>query len=228
MSVPSVPRAVIFDLDGTLVDSLGSVAAAMARALNEHGYAIEAAALVPRIGPPMELLAAAVTGWSAERSARVSEDYTRIYYGEYIAHTAAMPGADALLDRLVARGIPLAVLTNKVERGGQRMVDVLGWQDRFALIAGSDTLPYPKPAPDGAHYILERLGVAPGDAALVGDTEFDMNCGRGARLGYVVGLIGERSAPQLRDAGATHVVCHLDEVGALLLEGREQVSAATA
>lgn len=213
------PRAVIFDLDGTLVDSLESVAAAMARALGEHGYPIDVADVVPLIGPPMELLVKQVTGWTPERSRRVNDDYSRLYYGEFIAHSQAMRGADALLDRLAAAEIPLAVLTNKVERGGQRMLEVLGWTDRFTVLAGRDTVARAKPAPDGALYLLDRLGVDPSAGAIVGDTEFDICCGRDAGLAYVIGIIGERSAEQLRAAGATHAAHTLDEVGAILLDG---------
>ncbi|MEX2230118.1 MAG: HAD family hydrolase [Dehalococcoidia bacterium] len=219
MSGAPPPRAVIFDLDGTLVDSLESVAAAMARALSEHGFAIETAAVVPLIGPPMELLVEQVTGWTPEVAQRVNEDFARLYYSEYVAHSRPMAGAAVLLDRLAAAGIPLAVLTNKVESGGQRMLEVLGWRDRFTVLAGRDTLPRPKPAPDGARYILDRLHVYASAGAIVGDTEFDICCGRDAGLAYVVGIVGERSAAQLRAAGATHVARTLDEVGAILLDG---------
>ncbi|MDA0365592.1 MAG: HAD family hydrolase [Chloroflexi bacterium] len=220
MSVGTPPRAVIFDLDGTLVDSLESVAAAMARALSERGFAIETATVVPLVGPPMELLVEQVTGWPPEVSRAVNEDYARLYYGEYIEHSIAMPGAGALLDRLTAHGIPLTVLTNKVESGGRRMLEVLGWTERFALVAGRDTLAEAKPAPDGALYLLEQLGVPPSAGAIVGDTEFDICCGRDAGLAYVIGMIGERSEAQLRAAGATHVAHSLDAVGGILLGDR--------
>lgn len=221
MSGAVAPRAVIFDLDGTLVDSLESVAGAMARAISERGFAIDTATLVPLVGPPMELLVEQVTGWTPEVARAVNDDYARLYYGEYIEHSERMPGADALLDRLAARGIPLAVLTNKVEAGGVRMLEVLGWTERFTLLAGRDTVARAKPAPDGALHLLERLGVAPSAAAIVGDTEFDICCGRDAGLAYVIGIIGERSADELRAAGATHVAHTLDEVGTILLGDRQ-------
>ncbi len=215
------PRAVIFDLDGTLVDSLPTVAAAMAQAMHAHGFDVAPAAVIPRIGPPMNLLVEEMTGCPREVADRVNDDFMRLYYGDYIQHTPPMRGARALLDRLHDAGVRLAVLTNKVVAGGRQMVAVQGWDDVFDAIAGRDSGGRPKPAGDGARLLLDRLGVAPVEAAIVGDTEFDTGCGRDAGLHWVVGLVGERSDAQLRAGGATHVVRALDAVGDVLLEGVE-------
>lgn len=215
------PRAAIFDLDGTLVDSLPTVAAAMAAAMHAHGFAVDPEAVIPRIGPPMNDLVAELTGCPREVAERVNDDYQRRYYGEFIQGTPPMAGATALLDRLRGAGVRLAVLTNKVVAGGQQMVAVQHWEGRFDAIAGRDSGGRPKPAPDGALLLLERLGVAAGEAAIVGDTEFDMGCGRAAGLRWVVGCANQRSEAQLRDGGATHVVRGLAAVGDVLLDGVE-------
>jgi phosphoglycolate phosphatase len=215
------PRVAIFDLDGTLVDSLPTVAAAMAVAMERHGFPIDAAAVIPRIGPPMNLLVEEMTGCPREVADRINDDFMALYYGEYVQRTPPMAGAEALLDRMRAAGVRLSVLTNKVESGGHQMVDFQGWTARFESVAGRDSGGRPKPAPDGALLLLERLGARPDEAAIVGDTEFDMGCGRNAGLRWVVGLVGERSEAQLRAGGATHVVHALDEVGTVLLDGVE-------
>ena len=208
--------AVLFDLDGTLVDSLPTIAEAMSTVLRTHGYAVDAAALIPRIGPPMEVLAREL-GAPPEQAARINAEYLRLYHGGYIQRTPAHAGAAALLDRLHAAGVALGVVTNKIEEGGQLMLAVQGWGDRFGVVVGRDTAGVAKPHAEAAWHALRVLGVAPERAAIVGDTEFDMRCGRDAGLRYVIGLVGERDGARLRAEGATHVVVSLDEIDPLLL-----------
>lgn len=218
MSGAQAVRATLFDLDGTLVDSLPTIAKAMVEAMRRHGHEVDPSEVVSRVGPPMNLLVQEMTGLPPEQAERVNELFTELYYGEYIEQTPAIEGAGALLDRVTAAGLRLGVLTNKIERGGIEMIELQGWTDHFAVIVGRDTTSHPKPAPDGALHALDRLGVPPEEAALVGDTEYDMICGRDAGLRLVIGLAGGRAAEHLFENGATHVVTHLDQVGALLLE----------
>ena len=218
MSGAQAVRAALFDLDGTLVDSLPTIAEAMVAAMRRHGHDIDPVEVIARVGPPMNLLVQQMTGLPPEQAERVNELFTELYYSEYIEQTPVIAGAGALLNRVSAAGLRLGVLTNKIERGGTEMVELQGWTDHFSVIVGRDTTPHPKPAPDGALYALEHLGVPPEQAALVGDTEYDMTCGREAGLRLVIGLTGGRSTEQLFESGATHTVTHLDQVGALLLE----------
>ena len=208
--------AVLFDLDGTLVDSLQTIAEAMTVVIRAHGYAADPAALIPRIGPPMDALAEAM-GASPEQAARINAEYLRLYHGGYIQRTPPRAGAAPLLDRLRAAGVALGVVTNKVEEGGRLMLAVQGWSGRFGVVVGRDTAAAAKPHAEAALHALGVLGVAPARAAIVGDTEFDMRCGRDAGLRYVIGVTDQRDAAQLRAEGATHVIAGLVEVAPLLL-----------
>jgi HAD superfamily hydrolase (TIGR01509 family) len=212
-------RAVLFDLDGTLVDSLPTIGAAMSEAMRMHGFDVSPEDVMPRIGPPMDVLVEMVTGCPREVALRVDADFKRLYYGTYIQHTPSIAGASELLDDLEAAGVALSVITNKVESGGRQMLEIMGWAHRFATVVGRDTT-QPKPAPDGALLALERMGAPAAEAAIVGDTEYDVVCGRDAGIASVVGLVGSRSAEDLRAAGATHVVERLDEVAPILLGAR--------
>ncbi len=218
MSADRPVRAVLFDLDGTLVDSLPTIAEAASLAFARHGIALAAEAIVPHIGPPMEVVARDLGRVDEAKAAAINEDYLAIYYGDGIGRTLPREGAGALLDRLEAAGIALAIVTNKAEAGAHRMVEVVGWTGRFGAVVGRDTAA-PKPDPAGTHHALRALGVSPEEAVFVGDTEFDMRCGRDAGLGMVIGITGARAAEQLRATGASHVVDHLDQVGPLLLAG---------
>lgn len=209
-------RAVLFDLDGTLVDSLPTIAAAMSEAAALHGLHAAAEDIVPYIGAPMNVLVEDLFGVSPEIGRIVAADYLRIYHGSYIARTPPQPGAAALLDRLAGTGVRLAVVTNKRDEGAHLMVEVEGWRDRFEVVHGRES-GAAKPDPEAAYAALRKMRIDASEAAFVGDTEFDMNCGRDAGLPFVIGLTGGRTAEHLRQHGATHVVDSLDEVGTILV-----------
>lgn len=212
-------RAALFDLDGTLVDSLETIAEATVAAFARHGHRVAAADIVPRIGPPMEVVAREATGAGVEESLAMYATYQELYYTEYIQRTRPHEGAHALVEAMGAAGVALAVVTNKNEYGGRLMVKVQGWDGRFGSIVGRDTASHYKPHPAPALHALRALGVPPAEAAFVGDTEADMNCARAAGMRYVIGITGARPPEVLRAEGATHVVGSLDGVRAILLGG---------
>jgi HAD superfamily hydrolase (TIGR01509 family) len=218
--VPSV-RAALFDLDGTLVDSLATIADATVEAFGRHGHRVTPQQILPRIGPPMEVVALEVTGASPEEAQAMYKTYQDLYYSEYIQHTPPHDGAHELIEALRTAGVALGIVTNKNEFGGRLMVTVQRWEGCFGSIVGRDTAAHAKPHADPALFALAALDVPPADAAFVGDTEFDMNCGRAAGMAYIIGITGARTAEQLRAEGATHVVDTLAEVGTLLLGGSE-------
>lgn len=213
-------RAALFDLDGTLVDSLGTIADATVEAFARHGHRVAVDEIIPRIGPPMEVIARELAGAAPDEAQAMYETYQDLYYMEYIQRTPPHDGAQALLNAMCAAGVALAIVTNKNEYGGRLMVQVQGWDGWFGSIVGRDTASRYKPHPDPALHALRTLGVAPANAAFVGDTEADMVCARDAEIRYVVGVTGVRTADVLRAWGATHVVDTLAEVGVLLL-GRD-------
>lgn len=216
-SRPTV-AAVLFDLDGTLVDSLPTIARAMAAACLQHGYVVDIPAVMPLIGAPMADLAEQVTGAPRAVAEAINDVYLRIYHDRYIAETPVHEGADDLLRDLAAAGVPMGIVTNKVEAGGRRMVEVQRWQAYFGTIIGRDSVARPKPAADPALAALAELGVPAARAALVGDTEYDMGCGRAAGITRVIGVVDSRSATALFAAGATEVAADLREVARLLLD----------
>lgn len=208
-------RLVMFDLDGTLVDSTGSVADAMVEAFAPHGIVATREELVPIIGAPVATFVRDHYGLSEERAQQISTDYLELYHAKYIGRTQPHPGADALVRELCRRGYSLALVTNKADRGAREILGLMGWSDRFAVISSRESATA-KPHPDAALSVLRALRLTPVEAVLVGDTEFDMNCGRDAGLAATVGLVGARDAERLRAEGATHVVEQLSEVTAIL------------
>lgn len=210
-------RAVLFDLDGTLVDSEAQVAAAAVEALAVFGLKATEAEILSRLGPPLADLLVEMYGITLEEARRIYREYMRVYAEKHIPQSQPMPGAVALLDALAAREMPLAVVTNKVEEGGRAVVEAVGWAERFVTVVGADTAPRAKPHADPALFALEAMGAEAGVAVLVGDSAADMGCARNAKLRAAIGVEVLSDAEHLVAAGATHVCADLLEVRGLLL-----------
>jgi HAD superfamily hydrolase (TIGR01509 family) len=209
-------RVALFDLDGTLVDSLPTIAAAMSAAGALHGHHATPEEIVPRVGAPMEILAAEMFGVTPEVAEAINQDYLRLYHADFLPQTPPHEGATALIEALRSAGVTLGIVTNKRLEGAERMLALQGWNSLFDVVHGRDSS-VPKPDARAALAALEVLDARPQEAAFVGDTEFDMNCGRDAGLAMVIGITGVRDADALRAEGATHVVDRLDQVTPLLL-----------
>ena len=147
MSEGAPDLGVLFDLDGTLVDSLPTVAAAMSRTLADFGYDFAPEVVLPLIGAPMPVLAAELTGVTPEVAEQMNTRYLELYYDEFIETTRPLEGAEALLERLCDAGIKLAVVTNKNEDGALRMVEIQRW-GRFFIWASRPNRPRSSATPN--------------------------------------------------------------------------------
>ena len=210
-------QAVIFDLDGTLADTEPLVIGCMLETINAAGHPVVREQLLRYIGPPLPIMLNHMLGLSLEQAQPIYLDYLERYRRDYMPRTTPLPGAEPLLDALREARAPLAIVTNKREDAGRQTVELLGWSQRFVTIIGADTAAAPKPDAAPILLALQRLGAAPADAAIVGDTESDMGAGRNANLAAAIGLEGVRNADHLRQHGATHTAATLTEVSQLLL-----------
>lgn len=215
-SAPAVPAAVLFDLDGTLIDSLTSMAEALVETLAARGHAVTLRAISAALGPPLEEVIASVTGLSLGEAAAAADSYRAIYYSRYVHRALPVTGADALIGRLTAAGVTLALVTMRREEYARLVLARQGWVGHFPVVVGGDTAVAPKPDPAPALHALSVLGVEAQAAAFVGDTAEDMACARAAGIATVVGFTHSRGADDLRAAGATHLASDLAAVGVLL------------
>ncbi len=199
-------KTIIFDLDGTLVDTLPGIAAAANRVLQKAGFPTHdtdryrdfigdgLSAMVKRALPP-EVDDTAIV-------ARVIEDTAKAYDRTWAAASIPYPGISDLLERSIGSGLMLAVLSNKPDKPAREMVAAFFPRDIFSLVIGAASHTPPKPDPSGALGIAESLGVKPNDCFFLGDMAVDMNTARAAGMFPLGALWGYQSAEELLGAGA--------------------------
>lgn len=218
-------RAVLFDLDGTLVDSLEDIADAMNEVLGRLDlprHPVDAYRYF--VGEGMEMLVRRALPPDRRDDAAVAEvvPLTRAAYAARATRkTRPYPGIPELLDALAARGIPVAILTNKPHEPALELVAHLFADRSFAAVLGARSDHPRKPDPAGALAVAEEVGVPPAAWLYLGDTATDMETGRAAGMRPVGVLWGFRPAEELRSAGAAALVAHPLDALALLDDGPE-------
>ncbi len=203
--------ALIFDLDGTLLDTIDDLARSCNAALAAHGYGavdLETYKLLVGSGASDLVLRAVQRSAPAVTEADVEpvyQTYRQIYAASWHEQTRIYPGVRTLLDWLQARRIPLAVLSNKPHDRTCEMVDHYFAPGTFAAVYGQLD-PWPvKPDPQLALEICRQLQAEPGRTAYLGDSGSDMvTAVRGGLQGLGAGW-GFRSAAELNDHGAAAV-----------------------
>ncbi len=211
----------IFDLDGTLVDSLPGIAASLNRALAASGLAAHPPAAVRGfIGDGARMLArrAAPATWAEPRVAELEAAFKGDYALTWHLGTTPFRGVGALLAAAAAAGHPLAVLSNKPHPFTVTMVDALFPDGGFACALGHQAGRALKPDPAGALEIAAALGLAPADCWLVGDSTMDIETARRAGMGSIGVTWGYHDREALTAAGADHLAGSVEELGELLLQ----------
>ena len=201
-------RAVIFDLDGTLADTLADIAAAANHALARLDRpTLDAARYRELVGRGAEWLMKGALG--AER-AHLCHRGLQLFHAYYDArgteHTRPYPGIPELLDALTERGLKFAVLSNKPDPAVQQVLATFFARWHFDAARGQrDGVPL-KPDPAAALEIAQGLGVAPQNCLYVGDVDVDMQTARTAGMFGVGVLWGFRDEPELRKSGARAII----------------------
>ena len=210
-------HAVVFDLDGTLVDSRRDIAASANYALQVHGYPTlpeeEIAGYVGDGARRLVQRAAKLESRSPEVEALLAT-FVNYYTAHAADHTRPIAGAEATLDAL--KPLPIALCTNKPRETTNALLHALGWHRRFDLVVAGGDFPAPKPDPLPLLHISSTLGVAPQALVMIGDGPQDVECGRavGCRtVGIIGGLIPR---DRLLGARPDFLIEHLDELPALL------------
>ena len=177
----------IFDFDGTLLDTFPAIAAAWNAAMTPiFGKHYSDAEVVARFGPPDEGMIAQEL---ADHPPAIYDEAVERYFAKFEEadrDIAAFDGIVALLDELAARGVPLGIMTGKGRRAADLTFERLGWNTRFQVLVTGDDVPDAKPAPDGVLLAAREMGFAPQECVYVGDSPADMGAARAAQMTAVV------------------------------------------
>jgi phosphoglycolate phosphatase len=224
----SLPEAVVFDLDGTLVDSVPDIAAALGALMAEHGLEPQSRPAVERmVGHGVANLVArafAAHGrtFVGEALDQAVERYMALYEPRATWETRLYPGVAETVAELAEAGVRMAVCTNKPGAVSRRIVEALGLGGTIGIVVGGDAGPARKPAPDLLLHAVSLIGVQPARAVLVGDSGADVASARAAGMPVIVVDYGY-SAVAPSDLGADRVIGNFAELpGALaVLAGAE-------
>ncbi|MDR3131123.1 MAG: HAD family hydrolase [Treponema sp.] len=214
---------VIFDLDGTLADTLDDIAFSMNRALEANGF------------PPLRREAcAAMTGWGIKRLASLAlppdaarDEKTvetvagcaaRFYEEAPLVYSRPYPGIQELLLELKRRRVKTAVLTNKPDPAARLVVEGLFPPRSFDAVRGETPGLPRKPDPSAVWELLMELGRAPRDAVFAGDSEIDIETARAAGCCALGVSWGFRGREALEKAGAPRIIDSPDELLSLIIE----------
>lgn len=198
---PAGPRAVLFDLDGTLVDSVPDLAAAANVLLARRQLApLGLDDVRAMVGNGIEKLverAFAARGQDLQGAAfDAAYDEMIAVYGERLTvETTLMPGATAAIERLHADGVKLAVVTNKAQAATDAILSHFGLSPRLGAVVGGDVGLAKKPAADILLAALARMGVDPAGAVLVGDSPADAGSARAAGMPVILVRGGYTTVP---------------------------------
>jgi phosphoglycolate phosphatase len=218
------PRnTIVFDLDGTLVDTAGDLAAATNQALEPIGRRpVTVAEVRGMIGggfPNLIDQGLRATGGPLEGDAFDEAVATgRAYYTAHVADlTRPNHGVQEALAAFARQGVKMGVCTNKPAAASQAILDQLGLAEYLPVLVGGDTLPVMKPDPAMIMAVLDRLDSDVADAVLVGDSETDVALARGAGVPVILVRGGYTLAPA-ETLGADVVVDNFTEISAAIAQ----------
>lgn len=211
-------KAIVFDLDGTLIDSAPDLHAALNRLLEAAGLAaLTLDDVKTMIGDGVKVLvgkafSAAGMSLGDDELAAKCEDFLEDYEGNGAVLTRPYPHVAETLNRLQDDGLSLAVCTNKPEKATLGILDELGLGGFFDVVVGGDSLDgVRKPDPRPLLAVLERLGVEPDEAVMVGDSENDVAAADGADVPVIAVSYGYAKRPPAA-LGAALVIDGLGEL----------------
>ncbi len=210
-------QGAVFDLDGTLLDSLEDIANAANAVLAAHGlpvHPVDAYRLF--VGDGVRRLVHRLVPLEHRADTALIEallaEYAQQYHRAWNVKSRLYDGIEELLDALVQRRIRMGVLSNKPQAATRQCVDYYLGRYPFAAVLGQQADRPPKPDPTGVRELVAQLEVPPEACCYLGDTAVDMQTAREAGMFAVGATWGFRDVEELRDAGAQAIIHHPREL----------------
>jgi 2-phosphoglycolate phosphatase len=196
VTAATFPRAALFDLDGTLLDSAPDMLATAnrMRASRDVGP-MTLDVLRPHVSKGARaMLAAAFPEMEQGTREALVPEFLTIYQEELGRHSVLFEGVAEMLEALESAGTTWGIVTNKPEYLARDILPQLGWETRCAVLIGGDTLVEKKPHPLPLQVAAERIGIAIAECVYVGDDERDIQASRAAGMPSIAALWGYRQA----------------------------------
>lgn len=207
---------ILFDLDGTLIDSVDLIVDSYAHVFRTHGLVpLSREEILHGIGTPLRTVFAAMGGGPAEVAAWTAT-YREYNLAHHDARVRPYPGAVAMVRALRDGGRRLGLVTSKNRAGAARGLALAGIADAIEVIVGADDVERPKPHPEPVERALTALGMPAAGAVFIGDSVHDIRSGRGAGVTTIGITWGPFAAEHLAVAEPHHTCATPDEVLALL------------
>ncbi|MET0276929.1 MAG: phosphoglycolate phosphatase [Pseudorhodoplanes sp.] len=223
MAAPNLAPIVVFDLDGTLIDTAPDLIGTLNLIFEQEGMPAiamdQARSLVGAgIRPLIErALTRQGRDLSVDQVDEIFERYIRHYQDHIADRSRPYPGLERALDELHGDGFVLAVCTNKYEALSLRLLDALGLTQRFAAICGQDTFPMKKPDPQTLRLTIARAGGDPARAVMVGDSETDVTLARSAAIPVIGVDFGYTPIPMV-DLKPDRLLSHFETLQNAVME----------
>jgi phosphoglycolate phosphatase len=214
---------IVFDLDGTLIDTAPDLIGTLNTILTRHDVAPvafeEARSMIGAGVKPLLQRALASKGKELppDEIDRLFAEYLEIYAAHIADRSRPFPGLERALDALSAQGCRLAVCTNKLEWLSVKLLKELALAPRFATICGQDTFTMRKPDPDMLRLTIARAGGDIGHAVMVGDSMTDVATARAAGIPVIAVDFGYTETPPA-ELGADRLISHFDALPAAVVE----------
>lgn len=221
---PPLPRrATVFDLDGTLADSITVIEDTMHLSLSGAGHTVERHAIRATIGRPLDVSLADLTGQdvSHDNVTALVTAYRTAYVPaiESAGAQLLLPGVPAMLERLRAAGHAIGVVTAKTTPGAEHLLDIIGIRHLVDVLVGTERVKHGKPAPDSGLLALQELGVDADQTWYVGDAISDITMAISAGMKPLGVTTGVADRAELLTAGALAVADTPDEVARIVIDG---------
>jgi HAD superfamily hydrolase (TIGR01509 family) len=200
---------VLFDVDGTLVDTNYLHAVTWAEAFRSCGYQVATSRLHHLIGQGSDRLVDSVLGHDDQRVADAHDDF----YAPHLHHLRAFDRAAELLRTISSRGARVVLATSASERDAHYLVDAIGAGDVIDTVTTSGDAEQSKPAPDILLAALDNAGLEAADCVFVGDTVWDIKAAGKVGMPCICVLTGGIDERELREAGAVEVYENVAELG---------------
>lgn len=186
-------HAVLFDLDGTLVDTAPDLGLALNLQLERHGYPVlPISAIRPYASHGSKGLLQLGFGLTPEDASfdAMRIEYLNLYDEVFLTSPSFFDGMAEVLTSIETKGQQWGIVTNKPKRFTQRLIDAMALSQRPSCVVSGDDAPRPKPYPDTLNLACEQLGVKAESCIYVGDAERDIEAGKAAGMKTVVALYG--------------------------------------